>query len=198
MIRLAEDIYTWSYFNTEKNYNFNGFLFVCPEGPVIVDPPTLGRDDEAYFARLGLVPELFVITNRNHTRALDWFAKRGPAPVAMHEDEAGQVDLAVSRRVKEGEVLLGALEVVHLPGKSPGEVGLHWRKRAVLMLGDALIAPFGRLKLIPEAKLDDPPLLRKSLRKLEALEFDTLLLADGDPLLSGAKARVNGFLASLA
>lgn len=198
MIKLADGVFTWSYFNTEKKYNFNGFLFDTPDAKIVVDPPTLTRDDEAYYETLGFNPDLFIITNRNHTRALDWFIKRKPAPVAMHEDEVGQVDIKVDRRLKDGEPLPGGFQVIHLPGKSPGEIGLYWRQRKLLMLGDALIAPFGRLGLIPDAKLDAPALLRTSLRKLLPLDFDALLLADGDPLLSGAKPKVDGLIASLS
>jgi glyoxylase-like metal-dependent hydrolase (beta-lactamase superfamily II) len=197
MIRLADGVYTWGYFNTEKKYNFNGFIFSGPAGTVVVDPPTLSRDDEAYYEQLNLTPSLFVITNRNHVRALDWFLKRKPAPVAMHAEDAAQVDIEVDRKLEDGDTLVGGLEVVHLPGKSPGEIGLHWRERRLLMLGDALIAPFGALKLIPEAKLDDPAGLRRSLQKLRDLDFDALLLADGDPIMSDARAQVHGFLSTL-
>ena len=83
------------------------------------------------------------------------------------------------------------------PCKSPGEIGLYWEKRGVLVLGDALIAPYGALKLIPESKLDDPARLKDSLRKLDSLEFDILLLADGDPILRDAKPKVMDFLKTL-
>lgn len=198
MIRLSDGIYSWSCFNTEKKYNFNGFILTAAGRTTVVDPPPLSPDDESYYETLGLSPDLFVITNRNHLRALDWFIKRKAAPVAMHEAEAGQVDITVDRRLRDGEALGGGIEVVHLPGKSPGEIGLFWKERRTLILGDALIAPFGRLKLIPEAKLDDPKGLKVSLQKLRALDFDALLLADGDPLLHGAKAQVDGFLSTLS
>jgi glyoxylase-like metal-dependent hydrolase (beta-lactamase superfamily II) len=198
VIRLTDGVFSWGYFNSEKKYNFNGFIFTLPGATVVVDPPTLSRDDEAYYDELALTPTLFVLTNRNHVRALDWFLKRKSAPVAMHEDETGQVDIPVDRKLKDGDVLGGGLEVVHLPGKSPGEIGLHWRERRLLMLGDALIAPYGRLKLIPEAKLDDPARLKRSLQKLRDLDFDALLLADGDPILRDARAQVHGFLSTLA
>ncbi|MBI3552037.1 MAG: MBL fold metallo-hydrolase [Elusimicrobia bacterium] len=198
MIRLAEGVYSWGYFNTEKKYNFNGFLLATGTSVVVVDPPTLSRDDEAYYDQLGLVPDLFVITNRNHVRALDWFLKRKAAPVAMHEADVAAADIPVDRKVQDGEVLGGALEVLHLPGKSQGEIGLYWRARKLLLLGDAIIAPNGALRLIPEAKLDDPQRLRKSLQRLRDCDFDAVLMADGDPLLSDAKAQVHGFLSSLS
>lgn len=198
MIRLAEGVYSWGYFNPEKKYNFNGFLFVTSQGTLAVDPPPLSADDQAYFAQLDIKPDLIVITNRNHLRSRDWFLSRKPVPTAMHADEVGQVDIQVERKLKEGDVLPGGIRVIHLPGKSPGEIGLYWEARGILMLGDALIAPLGTLKLIPEAKLDDPIRLKASLKKLKDLQFDTLLLADGDPILRNARSRVDDFLKTIA
>lgn len=198
MHRLDEGIYIWGYFNPEKKYNFNGFLLRTGEGTVVVDPPPLSEDDQAYLNGLGAWPELIVVTNRNHVRDRDFFLSRGPVPTAMHEAEVGQAGIEVQERLKDGDSLPGGLKVVHLPGKSPGEIALHWEARGVLIVGDALIAPNGVLKLIPEAKLDDPRKLRKSLQKLGGMDYQTLLLADGDPILRGAKAQVDGFLATLA
>ena len=197
MIKLAEGVHTWGYFNLEKKYNFNGFLLSGEGGIVVVDPPPLSEDDRAYFEALGLWPDLIVITNRNHLRDRQWWIDRDPVPTAMHEAELGQVDVKVERVLKEGETVAPGLEVVHLPGKSPGEIGLFWRARSLLLLGDALIAPQGRLRLIPDAKLDDPAALRRSVRSLAALDFDTLLLGDGDPILRGAKAAVTEFTRGL-
>ena len=193
MIRLSEGVYTWSAFNLEKKFNFNGFLFCGAGRCLVVDPPPMSSDDRAYWQTLSLKPELVVITNRNHLRARAEWA----APTALHEAEAGEVDFTPDRLLKEGEQVGPGLRVVHLPGKSPGEIGLHWKERGILMLGDALIAPKGALALIPEAKMDDPALLRLSLRKLEPLAFDTLLVGDGDPVLGGAKALVGAFVRGL-
>lgn len=198
MLRLGEGLYTWSRFDPEKLYNFNGFLIHSSEGTLLVDPPVPAPDDEAYLERLGLTPDLIVITNRNHLRGREWFLARKPAPTAMHEDEIEQAGIAAERRLKDGDLLPGGLGVIHLPGKSPGEIALYWPARGILIIGDALISPAGALKLIPEAKLDDPALLRSSLERLRQLEFDTLLLADGEPVLRDARRKVDEFLRTLA
>lgn len=197
MMRLGEGLYTWSRFDPEKLYNFNGFLIRASEGTALIDPPVPSADDEAYLERLGFKPDLIVITNRNHLRGREWFLAKNPAPTAMHEDEVEQACVPVERRLKEGDVLPGGLAVVHLPGKSPGEIALYWAARGLLIIGDALISPAGALKLIPEAKLDDPVLLRSSLEKLRQLEFDVLLLADGEPILRDARRKVDEFLRTL-
>ena len=56
----------------------------------------------------------------------------------------------------------------------------------------------GALALIPEAKLDDPRKLKRSLRKLLDYDFDVLLLCDGQPILSGGRQKVAEFLNTLA
>jgi glyoxylase-like metal-dependent hydrolase (beta-lactamase superfamily II) len=197
MIRLAEGVHTWGYFNLEKKYNFNGFLLTGESGRVVVDPPPLSEDDRACFESLNLWPDLILLTNRNHLRDRQWWIDRNPVPTAMHEAEIGQVEFKVERALKEGDIVGPGLEVVHLPGKSPGEIALYWKARKLLLLGDALIAPQGKLRLIPDAKLDDPALLRRSLKKLDGLDFEALLLGDGDPILSGAKAAAAAFLKTL-
>lgn len=197
MIRLDEGLYTWGYFNEEKQYNFNGFLVYSQGACVVVDPPPLAENDEGYFKVLCVNPALVVVTNRNHMRSRERFTGGGRVPTGMHKDELSQVDVKVERVLEDGQTLPGGLVVVHLPGKSPGEIALFWPERKALIVGDALIAPGGKLKLIPEAKLDDPKLLRKSLQRLRELDFDALLVADGDPILRGAKSRVVAFLDGL-
>lgn len=197
MIRLDEGLWLWSAFDAEKLYNFNGFLVQADGACLVIDPPELSASDQGFYDRLGLRPDLVVITNRNHLRARERFAQGGRTPTAMHEAEILEVGLSVERAVVDGDRLPGGLVAVHLPGKSPGEIALYWPARETLIVGDALIAPNGRLALVPTAKQDDPPLLRRSLERLRGLQFDALLVADGDPILRGAKRRVEEFLDGL-
>jgi glyoxylase-like metal-dependent hydrolase (beta-lactamase superfamily II) len=90
--------------------------------------------------------------------------------------------------------------VIHLPGKSAGEIGLYFdpahhavsrEMGGILLLGDAIIGnPPGALSLIPEPKLDDPSKLKRSLRKLLDYDFEVLLLCDDQPVLRGGKPKV--------
>jgi glyoxylase-like metal-dependent hydrolase (beta-lactamase superfamily II) len=116
--------------------------------------------------------------------------------------------IEVDEAVSEGELIAGALHVIHLPGKSAGEIGLYFSSAhhalsremgGILLLGDAIIGnPPGALGLIPEAKLDDSSKLKRSLRKLLDYNFDVLLLCDGQSMLSGGKLKVIEFLKTLA
>jgi glyoxylase-like metal-dependent hydrolase (beta-lactamase superfamily II) len=81
--------------------------------------------------------------------------------------------------------------VIGAPGKSQGEVVLHWPERRILLVGDALVGdPPGKCKLLPNRVVDDPPLFRESARALLALDFDILLVGDGVPILQSAKERL--------
>ncbi len=193
MIRLDEGIYTWSSFDRERRLNFNGFVLAADGRCVVVDPVPLSADDKAYFDALGLKPEAVVVTNRNHLRdSASW-----PAPLALCEAELGEVDVEPKLVLRPGDAVGPGLEVIGLPGKSPGEIGLFWKARRVLLLGDALVGPGGRLKTVPDPKIDDKARLIRSLKTLPALDFDALLLADGDPILRGAKKAVEAFVSAL-
>ena len=86
--------------------------------------------------------------------------------------------------------------MIAAPGKSLGEVALHWPERKMLIIGDAVVGdPPGRCKLLPEKVMDDPARLRASVEALLVLEFDTLLTGDGEPILQGAKARLQELVA---
>jgi len=50
--------------------------------------------------------------------------------------------------------------------------------------------PPGRCKLLLEKVVDDPARLRESIRQLLALDFETLLVDDGAPILQFAKERL--------
>ena len=95
----------------------------------------------------------------------------------------------------DGELLIGEkigpLVIEPAPGKSPGEVALHWPERRLLIIGDAVIGnPPGACGLLREKVIDDLPRLRRSVRNLLELDFDILLFGDGVPILKDAKARL--------
>ena len=86
---------------------------------------------------------------------------------------------------------VGPFVVVGAPGKSLGEVVLHWPERKILLVGDAVVGdPPGKCKLLPDKVVDDPSRLRDTRAATLALDFDILLVGDGDPILQSAKERL--------
>ena len=66
------------------------------------------------------------------------------------------------------------------------------------MIGDACVGkPPGECALLPDAAIDDKPALIESLRRLAKLDFDSLLLGDGAPVLEGGRAALERLVAML-
>ena len=191
MLEIVRDILTWSWFSEPHGYDFNGYLIRDPDGNICVDPVDPTEDDIDAIAQEGVAN--IILTNRNHSRASNRVRARTGARTVIHADDA---DLARSQNTKlDGELIIGSwigpLEVVGVPGKSPGEVALFWHDRRILIVGDAIVgSPPGQCKFLPERVMDDPALLRSNVRKLLDLDFDILLVGDGESILQNAKARL--------
>ena len=191
MQEIVPDIFTWTWFSEPHGYNFNGHLLRHADGNICIDPAQPGDRVVDDLATIGAAR--IVITNRNHSRAANLIRARLGARTAIHPDDAGYArgeGTEIDDELRVGD-RLGPLEVVGVPGKSPGEVALFWRDRGVLIVGDAVIGnPPGACGLLPEKVMDDPLRLRKSIRGLLGLDFTTLLVGDGVSILSGAKDRL--------
>ena len=197
MQEILSDIFTWPWFSESHGYNFNGHLIRHAEGNLCIDPVEPGEEGLDEIAHLGVTRIL--LTNRNHSRAANKVRQRTGARTAIHPDDAAHAR-------NQGTVLddalavgttIGPLVVVGAPGKSPGEVALHWSERRLLIVGDAVIGnPPGCCGLLREQVMDDPHRLRQSVRRLLDLDFDALLVGDGQPILEGAKARLEELVAT--
>jgi glyoxylase-like metal-dependent hydrolase (beta-lactamase superfamily II) len=191
MRELLTDIFTWPWFSEPHGYNFNGHFIRHAGRNLCIDPVEPSEEDLAELARQGVARIL--ITNRNHSRAANKIRARTGARTAIHPADAPHAR-------KEGAELddelnpgdkAGPFVVIDSPGKSLGEVVLHWPERRILLVGDAVVGdPPGRCKLLPDKVVDDPPRLRDSARGLLALDFDILLVGDGVPILQSAKERL--------
>jgi glyoxylase-like metal-dependent hydrolase (beta-lactamase superfamily II) len=197
MQEILSGIFTWPWFSAPHGYNFNGYLVVDPGGNLCVDP--VQADDEVIAAIAARGVSRILITNRNHVRAANRVRAATGARTAIHPDDA---DYARGQGAELDDDLragdqAGPLSVVAVPGKSPGEVALYWPQRRILIVGDAVIGnPPGSCGLLNERVMDDPPRLRDSVRGLLELDFDILLAGDGQPILSGARRKLQELVES--
>ncbi len=99
--------------------------------------------------------------------------------------------LRVDDELQEGDVVrsLGGLAVVHLPGHTPGNIGLWSRPLGVMFTGDALMNVMG-LRLPLAASSHDMAQARDSLRKLARFGFEHALLGHGAPVLGRASEKI--------
>ena len=191
MREIVSGVFTWPWFSAPHGYNFNGYLIEDRGGNICVDPVEPSDEVLAEIARRGV--SRIVLTNRNHVRAANRVRAATGARVAIHPDDAAHArsqgaELDDELRIGDN---IGSLTVVAVPGKSAGEVALYWPQRRMLIVGDAIIGnPPGSCSLLREQVMDDPPRLRNSVRGLLALDFDTLLVGDGEPILGGAARKL--------
>src|SRR6185436_816159 len=92
------------------------------------------------------------------------------------------------RTFGDGAVVAGALRAIRFRRlKSPGECAFLWKERRILFVGDAVTGhPAGQLGLVKK-HLDQPAVL-DDLKGLLELDFDAILMGDGEPMLAGAKS----------
>lgn len=184
--KLSEKVYTWFRYSDRLGYDLNGYYLSSEEGNLLVDPPGLTDDEADEIESLG-EPQLLLITNYTHWRQAPSFLERWAVPVAAHEIEVPRLP-RVDRTLSDGERLPGGWRVLFVPGKSRGEIALHTEgERGILLVGDIMIGePPGLLRLLPDEKIEDKPALLESLRRIAGLEFETLLVGDGQSILRGA------------
>ena len=191
MHEILTDIFMWSWFSEPHGYNFNGFFIRHPAGNLCIDPAEPGEEVLNELTRQGVARIL--LTNRNHVRAANRVRLVTKAPTVIHPADAAYArtqGAEINDELQVGEEV-GPLVSVGVPGKSPGELAFYWSERKILLVGDAVIGnPPGSLGLLRESVMDDPPRLWESVRKLPDLDFDALLVGDGQPVLQNARARL--------
>src|ERR1700704_581519 len=199
MRAILPGIPTWPWFSVRHGYDFNGWLVRHPQGNLCIDPVEMSNEVLEEISAEGVARVL--LTNRNHFRASMRVKERTGARIAIHPRDAAfarERGTAVDDELRPGD-RLGPFVVVDAHGKSPGEIALHWPERRVLLVGDACVGkPPGECALLPDGVIDDKPALIESLRRLAGLEFDSLLVGDGAPVLAEGRAALQRLLAKLS
>jgi glyoxylase-like metal-dependent hydrolase (beta-lactamase superfamily II) len=199
MREILPDIFTWSRLSEPHGYDFNGYLIRSADGNLCIDPVEPSDDDATELGRHGVAKVL--ITNRNHARAANLVRQRTGARVAIHPEDAAHARSQGTELDDELHVgdKIGPLRTIGVAGKSPGEAAFHWSEMRLLIVGDAVIGnPPGHCGLLRDAVMDEPLRLRESVRGLLDLDFDILLVGDGEPILQDAKARLKELVATFS
>jgi glyoxylase-like metal-dependent hydrolase (beta-lactamase superfamily II) len=196
MYEIVSDVWSWDWFSDRFGYDFHGFYTVG----LAIDPVELPADVLADLVRRGV--DRIVLTNRNHYRDAARLKAATGARVAVHPSDAAFVR---EKGVEVDDALevggrVGPFTIVDAHGKSPGEVALWWPERRLLLVGDACVGPRpGELGLLPAKVIDDLPALQASLSRLaRTYDVQTLLLADGHPILDGAQTALGRLVATFS
>jgi len=193
---VSPGILVWQMYDDRVKAELFSTALETSAGTYLVDPIPLAADGLLRL-RTGRKVAGIWITNANHARAADEFAKIFSVPVYVHDELRGNADFPHATGVQENEAFAQGLTGIALDGGPAGEMALHHDDNGgSMILGDALInfEPHG-FGLLPAKYCRDARLMRRSLRKLLDYAFDRMLFAHGTPILSGARARLEQLLA---
>lgn len=173
---LGGGAYRWEAYDPASKVDLSASAIAVAEGLYLVDPIPLRQAAlEELLGAAQVSPAGIFLTNANHVRASDHFARRLEVPVFSAETPPP------------------GFSVILLPGGAPGEAALHHGD--LVVVGDALINltshPFS---LLPDKYCEDPAELRLSLARLLDFRFSRLLFAHGTPVVTGAHARLVALL----
>ena len=101
----------------------------------------------------------------------------------------------------QGDVIgaCGNIEIIHVPGHSPGNLCLYMPKYRAVIAGDTIFGDSeGTLEAPPEKYCTDVALAAKNLSILAEYDFDALLLSHGKNTYEGAKEKVLKLIESCA
>ena len=118
------------------------------------------------------------------------------AEIRINSADAQSEDAFSDHNFGDGDMLAGFLKAVVIPyNKSPGETALYWEEKEILFVGDALIGkPSGEVCLLPPEKYADIEKARAGIKVLDLLNFNSVLMGDGEPILTGGKKAIVRFL----
>jgi glyoxylase-like metal-dependent hydrolase (beta-lactamase superfamily II) len=182
----------------------SAYVLVRGGEAAIVDTGVAGSEDEIEQAlgRLGLdwgAVGHVVLTHKHPDHAGSASAVLTKAPDAT--GYAGAADLAAISAPRplvaaaDGDRVFDLL-IVATPGHTAGHIAVLDDVGGLLVAGDALGTTGGKLQGSNPDFTADPAAARASVAKLGALNFETLLVGHGEPILEGASAQVAALAAA--
>jgi glyoxylase-like metal-dependent hydrolase (beta-lactamase superfamily II) len=137
------------------------------------------------------------VSGRSHGRDASLFRDHFDVPVCVHESDADRAEVDADELLRGGEIVCGTVRIVHVPGRSPGEVAFHAPERDALVVGGFVSGAGGdALHGCAVEALVDVEEYHRSAEKLLELAFDALLLCDGEPVPKGGKESLRRFVAA--
>jgi glyoxylase-like metal-dependent hydrolase (beta-lactamase superfamily II) len=137
-----------------------------------------------------------ILTHRHgdHVGSLDAVLAKAPDAVAY----AGQEDIPSIEANREltavgdGDLVFD-LQIVATPGHTAGHISVLDTAGGLFVAGDALSTADGKVSDSNPRFTDDMDQAMASIRKIAGLQFETLLVGHGDPILTGASGLVAAF-----
>jgi glyoxylase-like metal-dependent hydrolase (beta-lactamase superfamily II) len=196
MKEIVPGLWHWAALNERIGADVSSYYLT--DGRVLIDPIT-PSDGADRLEQLG-PPEHIVLSNRHHDRHSWRLRERFGCAVhcirnGLHElDGRGPVE-----PFDFGQTLPGGIVVHEVDAICPDETALQITEQRALACADGLIESGGEgLGFVPDSLMDDPEQTKRGLldayTRLLELDFDTLLLAHGEPIVGGGKDALRAFI----
>lgn len=191
----------WHWTARHEHIGFDVSSYYLADARVLIDPMT-PPDGLDVFERLG-APEHVVLSNRHHDRH-SW-RMREAFGCTVHCIRNGLHELEGRGPLEPfdfGDELPGGIVVHEVDAICPDETALHLVSQRALACADGVVCWPGRegLSFVPDSLMDDPERTKAGLRdayaRLLELDFDTLLLAHGEPVVGAGKDALRAFVAA--
>jgi glyoxylase-like metal-dependent hydrolase (beta-lactamase superfamily II) len=172
--------------------------YYVPESLALIDPmqPDEGLD---WFGQHG-PPERILLTNRHHYRNSGTFVDRFGCRVLCQRDGLREFEGgAAVNGFSFGDEVAPGISAERVAVLCPEETAFYIGSAGALSFADAIVrGDDGALRFVSDPLLGDDPEaikdgLRESFRALLELDFDSILLAHGQPLVGGGKEALREF-----
>src|SRR5690348_1223569 len=184
-------VYRWTMQDDRIDAQSDSYAVVDDMHVVLIDPLPMAKQD---LAQLGTVRAI-LLTASCHERSAWRYRREFKVPVHA---PAGAVDFEKDPDFwyDQGDHLAGNLIAIHSPGPTEAYYSFYLeRDGGVVFCADLLTNYAGEgLAFVPDEYQDDAPRIRKSVRHLLGLQFQTLCPNHGDPITSGAKEAIRDAL----
>ena len=176
---IMKDVWSWHLYNDIKGMDFNGFLVKTGKKEwIAIDPATFTDLNHLKKFKVSAV----LLTNADHSRDAKKFKDFFQCKIMINEKDAPLLeDVKADGTFKNGDVIHG-MRVVEVPdNKTPGESAFLWEEHKILFVGDAVVGkPMWKLNLLADDKYNDVQKAREGIKVLYNLDYDTMLLGDGE------------------
>jgi glyoxylase-like metal-dependent hydrolase (beta-lactamase superfamily II) len=169
------------------------------DGAGVLFDPLVPAEGIEWFAERPVAPSAILLSNRHHYRQADRFVERFGCTV--HCNAAGLHEFSDAQAVRGfqvGERLAGGVVACELDAICPDDTALYLREQRALVIADGVVrggayGAGGPLGFVPDSLMDEPGATKRALlqacsRLLDELDFDSLLLAHGGPVIGDGRA----------
>ncbi len=178
------------------------FLVDCGSHLVLFDTGFNRKDGPKilnYIAKLEKPLKLLIITHHHmdHVANIKKIRKETGAKLAYHEAEVNKIKPEADILLQDGQKLESCnMEIIHLPGHSPGNISIYLPKQKAIIMGDTVFDEDG-LVAPPKMYCSDYDQAKNIIKKILKHDFTTIFLSHGRPMILEAYKQVEDLVKSL-